>query len=274
MAEALARVGGIFHRGRIIFRALWAACRDSAAMDWRADGILLTVRRHGESSAILELFTEEHGRHAGVVRGGASRKMAPVLQVGAQLDATWRARLSDHIGSYTVEVRKGRAAEAMDDRIALAGLSSVCALLSFTLPERAAYPGLYARSLAVLDGLGAERWAEAYLGWEMALLAEMGFGLDLSQCAASGVTQDLAYISPRTGRAVSRAAAGAWADKLLPLSPALDGMATCPADVIEGLRVTGHFLAHHLAPSLGVRPLPAARQRLVDALVRADQASG
>ena len=237
-------------------------------MDWRADGILLAVRRHGEASAILELFTHDHGRHAGVVRGGASRKMAPLLQVGAQLDATWRARLSDHIGTYSVELLKGRAAEAMDDRVTLAGLSSVCALLSFTLPERAPYPGLYARTLAVLDGLGAERWAEAYLGWEMALLTEMGFGLDLSQCAVSGVTQDLAYISPRTGRAVARSAAGDWVDRLLPLSPALKGMSGGFADVLEGLQVTGHFLETHLAPSLGDKPLPAARQRLVDTLQR------
>ncbi|ABD53444.1 DNA repair protein RecO [Jannaschia sp. CCS1] len=237
-------------------------------MDWRADGILLAVRRHGEASAIIELFTADQGCHLGVVRGGASRKMAPLLQVGAQLDATWRARLSDHIGSYTVELVKGRAAEVMEDRVALAGLSSVCALLSFSLPERAAYPGLFARTLAVLDGLGAERWAEAYLGWEMALLTEMGFGLDLSQCAATGVTQDLAFISPRTGRAVSRAAAGEWADRLLPLSPALEGMARGPEDILAGLAVTGHFLATHLAPSLGDKPLPAARQRLIDALER------
>lgn len=249
-------------------RALWAACRDTGPMDWRADGILLAVRRHGESSAILELFTEEHGRHAGVVRGGASRKLAPLLQVGAQLDATWRARLSDHIGSYTVELRKGRAADVMGDRIALAGLSAVCALLAFALPERAPYPGLHARTIVVLDGLGADRWAEAYLGWELALLADMGFGLDLGSCAVSGVTQDLAYISPRTGRAVSRAAAGEWVDRLLPLSPALAGLSRGLPDVIEGLRVTGHFLETHLAPSLGTRPLPAARQRLVEALIK------
>ena len=230
-------------------------------MDWREDGILLAVRRHGESSAIIELFTAERGRHVGVVRGGASRRMAPLLQVGAQLDATWRARLADHIGSYTVEFLKGRAADVMGDRVALAGLSSVCALLSFALPERAPYPAIYARTLAVLDGLGADKWAEAYLGWEVELLSEMGFGLDLSVCAVSGVTQDLAYISPRTGRAVSRAAAGDWVDRLLPLSPALDGMSSGLEDVIAGLHVTGHFLRAHLARSLGDRPLPAARQR-------------
>jgi DNA repair protein RecO (recombination protein O) len=237
-------------------------------MDWRADGILLAVRRHGEAAAILEVFTAEHGRHLGVVPGGASRKMAPLLQVGAQLDVTWRARLSDHMGRFIVEVTQGRAAEAMGDRVALAGLSSVCALLSFTLPERAAYPALYARSLAVLEGLGAEHWAHAYLGWELALLTEMGFGLDLKSCAVSGSTQDLAYISPRTGRAVSRRAAGEWVDRLLPLPKVLLGLDGSVAEVLEGLRVTGHFLTDHLAPSLGDRPLPAARQRVVDAIAR------
>ncbi|WP_224816975.1 DNA repair protein RecO [Hasllibacter sp. MH4015] len=237
-------------------------------MDWRADGILLAMRRHGETSAIIELFTESHGRHLGVVRGGASRKMAPLLQAGAQLDATWRARLSDHIGSYTVELKQGRAAEVMGDRIALAGLSAICALLSFALPERAAYPALYARTLAVLDNLGADRWAAAYLGWEMALLTDMGFGLDLSSCAATGSTEDLAYISPRTGRAVSRGSAGEWADRLLPLPPVLRGERSDLPGVVEGLGVTGHFLRTHLAASLGDRPLPVARQRLVDALAR------
>jgi len=237
-------------------------------MEWRADGILLAVRRHGEAAAIVELFTAERGRHVGVVRGGASRKMAPLLQVGAQLDAAWRARLSDHIGSYTVEVQKGRAAGVMDNRVALAGLSTVCALLAFTLPERAPYPALYARTIAILDGLGAEHWARAYLLWEMDLLAEMGFGLDLRTCAVSGVVEDLAYISPRTGRAVAKGAAGEWADRLLPLPPVLVGAESGLSGVIDGLRVTGHFLETHLARSLGDRPLPAARHRFVEALAR------
>lgn len=234
-------------------------------MEWRAEGILLGVRRHGEHAAILDLFTADLGRHMGVVRGGASRKMAPLLQPGAQLDATWRARLDAHLGSYTVDLIRGRAAEAMEDRLALAGLSAVCALLSFALPERHAYPALYARSLALLDGLGADRWPEAYLAWELALLEETGFGLDLSACAVTGSTQDLAHVSPRTGRAVSRAAAGDWAGRLLPLPGVLRGLTGGdPAEVVDGLRTTGHFLSVQLAPSLGDRPLPAARQRLVD----------
>lgn len=244
-------------------------------MEWRADGILLGVRRHGEHAAILDLFTADLGRHMGVVRGGASRKMAPLLQPGAQLDATWRARLDAHLGAYSVELIRGRAADAMGDRLALAGLSAVCAMLSFALPERHAYPALYARSLAVLDGLGADRWAEAYLTWELALLEETGFGLDLSACAVTGVTQDLMFVSPRSGRAVSQAGAGAWADRLLPLPGALRGVPSGDlAEVVAGLRTTGHFLADHLAPSLGNKPLPPARQRLVDLIAaRADQGS-
>ncbi|MEX3016953.1 DNA repair protein RecO [Gymnodinialimonas hymeniacidonis] len=239
-------------------------------MEWRADGILIALRRHGESAAIVELFTAEHGRHLGVVRGGASRKMAPLLQVGAQLDATWKARLSEHIGSFTVELRQSRAAEVLDDRTALAGMTAVCALLSFTLPERAPYPALYARSVALLDGLGAEKWAEAYLGWEMALLEEMGFGLDLSACAVTGSTEELVYVSPKSGRAVSRGAAGEWVDRLLPLPPVLRGEPSTPRDVSLALQTTGYFLTHQLAKSLGDRPLPAARQRYVDLISRAD----
>lgn len=237
-------------------------------MEWRAEGIVLGVRRHGEHAAIVDLFTADHGRHLGVVRGGASRKMAPLLQPGAQLDATWRARLDQHMGSYTVDLIRGRAAGAMEDRLTLAGLSAVCALLSFALPERHAYPALYAHSLALLDGLGADRWPEAYLGWEQALLEETGFGLDLSACAVTGVTQGLAYVSPRTGRAVSVAGAGQWADRLLPLPGVMRGV---PGDdrreVVLGLQTTGHFLSTHLAGALGDRPLPPARQRLVDLII-------
>jgi DNA repair protein RecO (recombination protein O) len=237
-------------------------------MEWRAEGIVLGVRRHGEHAAIVDLLTADHGRHLGVVRGGASRKMAPLLQPGAQLDATWRARLDQHMGSYTVDLIRGRAAGAMEDRLTLAGLSAVCALLSFALPERHAYPALYAHSLALLDGLGADRWPEAYLGWEQALLEETGFGLDLSACAVTGVTQGLAYVSPRTGRAVSVAGAGQWADRLLPLPGVMRGV---PGDdrreVVLGLQTTGHFLSTHLAGALGDRPLPPARQRLVDLII-------
>ncbi|TMV54089.1 DNA repair protein RecO, partial [Thioclava sp. BHET1] len=187
-------------------------------MEWRDEGVLLSMRLHGENAAIIEVFTPQHGRHAGVVRGGASRKAAPVLQPGAQLDLTWRARLEDHIGAFTVEPLRGRAGAILGDRLALSGLNSITALLAFTLPEREPHPALYQASVTLFDLLGAAPdWPLAYLRWEMMLLEEMGFGLDLTACAVTGSRDDLAYVSPRTGRAVSRAGAGEWADRLLPL---------------------------------------------------------
>ena len=239
-------------------------------MQWRGQGILLSVRRHGETSAIIEVFTPEQGRHAGVVRGGTSRKIAPILQPGAQLDVAWWARLDNHIGTFTVEPLHSRAAQVMNDRLALAGMLSVLALLRFALPERAPQPGLYVRSLALLDMLGqSDLWPLAYLRWEQALLDEMGFGLDLGACAVTGATTDLAYVSPKSGRAVSRAGAGEWASRLLPLPACLLGQGLGDLDdVMQGLQVTGHFLLHHLAPGLGASALPDARLRFVDALAR------
>lgn len=239
-------------------------------MDWRDEGTLLSVRKHGETSAIIEVFTAEHGRHAGVVRGGISRKIAPILQPGAQLDLAWRARLEEHIGTFTVEPLKSRAAAVMDDRAALAGLNAMTALLGFALPEREVHPRLYAHSVAMFDLLGqTEAWPVAYLGWELALLEALGFGLDLSVCAVTGGAEDLVFVSPKSGRAVSAEAAGDWADRLLPLPPELLGVVTENlAGVGEGLRTTGHFLTTKLAHSLGDRPLPEARARLVDRLSR------
>ena len=238
-------------------------------MEWRDQGAVLAVRRHGESSAIVELFTAEHGRHAGVVRGGAGRRMAPLLQPGAQLEVTWRARLEDHLGAFTVEPLKSRA-ELMGDRGALAGLNAVTALLHFALPEREAHPALYRRTISVLDMLGtSELWPLAYLRWEMALLEDLGYGLDLSACAVTGTCDDLAYVSPKSGRAVSAEGAGDWADRLLPLPPEMLGAGDgARENVMAGLRTTGHFLHRWLAPALGDRPLPEARARLIERLAR------
>jgi DNA repair protein RecO (recombination protein O) len=239
-------------------------------LEWRDHGILLSVRRHGESSAIIDVFTEEHGRHAGVVRGGAGRRMAPVLQPGAQLDVTWRARLEDHLGSYHAEPLRSRAAAAFSGRLALAGLNTVTAMLSFCLPEREPHAGLYTRSEQLLDLLGNEDlWPLAYLRWELALLEEMGFGLDLTACAVTGSRFGLAYVSPKTGRAVSREGAGEWADRLLPLPQVMLGQGDAnDAEILQALRTTGHFLEAHLAPSLGNHPPPEARARLLDLLSR------
>ncbi|WP_435257805.1 DNA repair protein RecO [Thioclava sp. FR2] len=239
-------------------------------MEWRDEGVLLATRPHGESSAIIEVLTASHGRHLGVVRGGASRRMAPNLQPGTQLAVTWRARLDEHIGAFSVEPVRSRAA-VLEDPLALAGLTSVCALLHLTLPERDPHPGLYGQTISLLDDVAkGEPWLGPYLRWELALLEEIGFGLDLSSCAVTGSREDLAYVSPRTGRAVSRQGAGDWAPKLLPLPLALMGQGPVShAEAAQALDLTGHFLLRELSDRLPAGALPEARARLLARLRRA-----
>lgn len=243
-------------------------------MEWRDQGILLSARRHGETSSIIEMFTPAHGRHLGVVRGGTSRKIAPILQPGAQLDVAWRARLEDHIGSFTVEPVRSRAAVVMADRLALAGLNAVTGLLSFCLPEREVHTALYARTETLLDLLGqSEVWPLAYLQWEVGLLEDMGYALDLSACAVTGAAEGLCYVSPKSGRAVSAQGAGDWADRLLPLPDVLRGQGeAADAEILQAFQTTGYFLDAHLARDLGGKPLPEARARFVAAFRR--RASG
>jgi DNA repair protein RecO (recombination protein O) len=229
-------------------------------MEWREEGVVLTVRSHGEHAAIVEVLTAGHGRHFGVVRGGAGRRMAPVLQPGAQVDVAWRARLGEHIGSFAVEPVQSRA-YLMADRRGLAGLNAICALLHLALPEREPHPALYAATLTLLEAMGnLPDWPLVYLRWEVGLLETLGFGLDLSTCAVTGATDGLAFVSPKTGRAVSRAGAGEWADRLLPLPACLGGES---GDVLLGLAITGHFLARELAAT---GTLPEGRARLIGIL--------
>ncbi len=239
-------------------------------MEWRDEGALLSVRKHGEGSAIIEVFTKEHGRHAGLVRGGGSRKLAPILQPGAQLSVTWKARLEDHLGSYTIDPIKSRAVAIMDNRATLAAMGAVSALLTIGLAERENHGQLYARTQDLLDAIGeSDDWPSRYALWENALLADMGFGLDFSQCAATGVTQELIYVSPKSGRAVSRKGGEEWADHLLPLPIflRLDDPDASATNVNEALRTTGYFIENWLMPEIG-KPVPAARGRLISALAR------
>lgn len=238
-------------------------------MEWREDGILLSMRPHGEGSAIIEVFTSGHGRHYGVVRGGASRKRAPLLQPGAQLDLTWRARLDDQIGSFLAEPVQSRAA-VLESPLALAGLTAACGLLHLSLAERDPHPQLYRRTLSLMDAMaGGADWIGDYLRWELLLLDEIGFGLDLSRCAVTGQRDDLAFVSPRTGRAVSRGAAGDWAPKLLPLPQALMGQGPVTgAEAAQALAITGHFLARELASDTRASALPDSRNRLLSRLTR------
>ncbi len=240
-------------------------------LDWRDEGILLAVRPHGESAAIIETLTRAHGRHAGLVHGGQGSRLAPVLQPGAQLDLKWHARLAEHLGNFSVEPVRARAAAIMRDRAALAALNAVGALLIAFLPEREPNPGLYEETLALADALAAGHadWPAAYARWELALLAALGFGLDLARCAATGATEDLAYVSPRTGRAVSRAAGDAWADRMLPLPEFLVGRGQpTTGAVCKALRTTGHFLEHRVCPAFERAALPEARNRLLRVLDR------
>lgn len=230
-------------------------------MDWQDDGTVIARRPHGETAMLVEVMTRAHGRHAGVVPGGQSSKRAAMLQPGSRLALVWRARLADHLGQFTAEPLRSRA-HLLADPLALAGLNAVCALLSFFLPERDPHPGLHDATEALLDG---DDWRGAYVGWEMRLLDELGYGLDLTSCAVTGARDGLAYVSPRTGRAVSRDGAGDWAARLLVLPEGL--AAGAPADLSAALALTGHFLTRAAAEH-GDRPLPGARGRLVDRLSR------
>jgi DNA repair protein RecO (recombination protein O) len=235
-------------------------------MDWRDEGILLAVRPHGETSAIIECLTREHGRHAGLVQGGQGSALTPALQPGAQLMLDWRARLSEHLGHYRVELLRSRAASIMADRAGLAALNATGALLVTMLPEREPNPEIYDATLALADALAAAEWdwPARYARWEITLLKALGFGLDLARCAATGKADDLVYVSPRSGRAVSRDAGGAWADQLLPLPGFLTGRAEPTIGAVrEAVRMSGFFLEHWACPAFEVKSVPEARIRLV-----------
>lgn len=241
-------------------------------MEWADEGIVLTARRHGESDAVVHMLTFEHGRHAGLVKGGAGRTLRPLLQPGNRLELEWRARLADHLGGFRLEPKRLFAGALLDDPLRLAALGSACALVEAGLAERDPHPRLYAALLAWLQRLagggegrsgGGEGWPADYVRFELLLLAELGFAVDLSTCAVTGATTDLAYVSPRTGRAVSREAAGDFADRLLPLPAFLAGGDEPNRDEVAlGLRLAGHFLRRHIFDPTD-RPLPAARERLI-----------
>jgi len=237
-------------------------------MDWSDEGIVLSARRHGETSRIVELLTEDHGRHMGLLRGGASRRFGAMLQPGNTLRAHWRGRLSEHLGTYTLEPVKTRAAGIMADVTSLAGLNAVCAMASRCLPEREPHKGLYNGMTILLDLLSEpEVWLAIYARWELEVLKELGFGLDLSHCAATGTVEDLAYVSPKSGRAVSREAAGPYKERLFGLPGFLGGQqefAHAPKeDILEALRMTGYFLDRRLLRPHGAE-LPEARHRLIE----------
>ncbi len=233
-------------------------------MDWTDEGIVLTARPHGDGDAVLHALTFEHGRHAGLVKGGSGRRLRPMLQLGNRLEVEWRARLADQLGGFRVEPKRLFAAALLDDPLRLAALGSACGLVEAGLAERDPHPRLYAALLAWLQRLAADAdWAADYVRFELLLLAELGFAVDLSTCAVTGATGGLAFVSPRTGRAVSREGAGPLADRLLPLPPFLvEPVDAEPEQIASGLRLAAHFLRRHIFDPTD-RPLPASRERLV-----------
>lgn len=237
-------------------------------MEWTDEGIVLGTRRHGEANAILELMTQAHGRHLGLVRGGAGTRMRPVLQPGNAVRATWRARLDEHLGHFAIEGLRLRAADLLMAAHALYGVTHLAALCRL-LPERDPHPLVHADLIAVLDCIDDPvTVAVAVARFELMLLAELGFGLDLSRCAATGAADDLGYVSPKSGRAVSRSAGEPWHDRLLPL-PAflLDDAPARPAagELADGFALTGFFLGRYVFEPRGVHA-PEARQRFIAAV--------
>tara|TARA_R110002095_G_scaffold76633_5_gene65562 strand:+ start:1150 stop:1947 length:798 start_codon:yes stop_codon:yes gene_type:complete len=230
---------------------------------WQDQSVVLAARAHGENGAIVSLLTRGHGRQAGYVRGASSSKNRGSLEVGNIVDANWRARTSDSLGALTIELSRSTAARIMHDALKLAALQSACALCDQALPEKEGHEGLYDGMLALLDILEGEVWAAGYVMWEIALLKELGFSLDLSRCAGGGDDNTLAYVSPKTGRAVSYAAAEPYKDKLLPLPGFLkpNGGPSDPEDVMIGLQLTRFFLQHWVFAHHN-RGLPEARHRL------------
>jgi DNA repair protein RecO (recombination protein O) len=230
-------------------------------MQWREEGIILSVRPHGEGSAIADILTEAKGRTLGLVRGGRSRIQRPVLQTGNFVVAQWRARLEEHLGNFTVEPLALKAGTLIDEPFRLAGLTTLTALAQL-LPEREPHPRIYnALKLTIEQLENDDVWPALLVRWELGLLDELGFGLDLARCAVTGSADSLAFVSPRSGRAVSRKAAEPYVERLLPLPAFLLGrQAGSPTaeEVAQGLRLTGHFLARHI---LEPRTLPMPESR-------------
>jgi DNA repair protein RecO (recombination protein O) len=233
-------------------------------MQWTDDAIVLSARPHGESSVVLQLLTREHGRHAGLVRGGQSARARGLYQPGNRVEASWNARLAEHLGLYRCELTESYAARLLDRSERLLALSAAAAVSERALPEREPHAACFEGFVALLQALEDDHWAEVYVRWELLLLAELGFALELERCVAGGDNDDLAYVSPKTGRAVSRAEGEPYHDRLLELPGFLAGRGGGGAEeVAAGLTLSGHFLKRHVFHPQD-RDLPEARERLAN----------
>lgn len=231
-------------------------------ISWQDTGIVLCVRPHGENGGIATLLTQGHGRAAGYVHGATSARVRGALEAGNIVSARWQAKSHDQLGTYALELEESATAHVMDDPVKLTALQSACALADRTLPEHEAHPGVYEGMRALLASFRTEVWAAAYIYWEIGLLRELGFGLDLTRCVVTGVTDNLVYVSPKSGCAVSESAGKEYKDRLLRLPPFLRGQGTMEdADILNGLKLTGHFLLHRVFSQANSN-LPEPRLRL------------
>lgn len=236
-------------------------------MEWTASGRIVAVRPHGETSAVIEVLTAEHGRHAGLVRGGRSRAMRPILQPGNRVRAVWRARLESHLGGFQVEAEDLSAGVVMDDPLALSGLNAACAMASLCLPEREEHPSVANAFEVLIAALeNPDVWPALYVRWEAGLLSDLGYGLDLRRCAATGEETGLVYVSPKSGRAVSAEAGAPYKDRMLALPDFMKGGgAITEGDVGAGLKLTAHFIERRVLWPTD-RILPDARARMIERL--------
>ncbi len=237
-------------------------------MEFTDDGIVLSARAHGETAAVADILTPHHGRWAGLVYGGQGRAKTPLLQPGNSVKATWKGRLDESLGFFTLELTQARAGALMQDRISLAALTAACAVASAMLPERQAHGRVYHTMRILFDHLGdIEIWPALMARWELGLLSELGFGLTLDRCAATGARENLIYVSPKSASAVSAEAGEPYKDRLLPLPPFLrDASAEATLnDALAGLETTAYFLETRIS-HLSNQALPEARQTLISLL--------
>ena len=231
--------------------------------EWRDQGIIINVKPHGEHGGIVSLLTSEHGKHPGFAHGVQSSKNASQYELGTIVDAEWQSKTTDGLGTYKMNAEQSYAAYVMDDNRKLLALQSMCALIHATMAEREAAGGVYDATCALLESFKTDIWAPTYIYWEIGLLHALGFGIDLTECAATGAKDDLCYISPKSARAVSRAAGAPYKDRLLPLPAFLIGGGNFDdQSIADGLQVTGYFLQHRVFGMTSNLSLPDIRHRL------------
>ncbi len=231
-------------------------------LDWQDSGIILSVRKHGETGGIASILTAEHGRTCGYVYGVSSVKKRGILEIGNQVSVSWHAKSQGQLGTFDLEIEQSNIADVLEDELKLTALQAICAMVDKTLAENEFHSGVYEGTKALIESFSGDMWAVSYIFWEIGLLRELGFGLDLTKCVVTGAEEDLLYVSPKSGCAVSKAAGEIYKSKLLKLPPFLRGESNFnDEDILDGLKLTGYFLLYRVFANID-QNLPEARLRL------------